>query len=209
VVSECRIELRGRRQLLVRLADDSDSLLLRFLNFYPGHQKTLAVGQRVRVRGEARNGFFGREMVHPTFKAVDDHTPLATALTPVYPTSAQLPQAYLRKAVAAALARAPLAELLPPGTVPPGLPTLREALRPLHQPGPDMPLATLEDRSPPACQRLKFEELLPPLLSPPTPPPDPHTPPAPPAPAVKPDLERFSQTALTTGTAPMRTKTTN
>jgi ATP-dependent DNA helicase RecG len=160
VVSECRIEQRGRRQLLVRLADGTDSLLLRFLNFYPSHQKTLAVGQRVRVRGEARSGFFGREMVHPTFKAVDDHTPLATALTPVYPTSAQLPQAYLRKAVAAALARAPLAELLPPGTVPPGLPTLREALHHLHQPGPDVPLATLEDRSHPAWQRLKFEELL-------------------------------------------------
>jgi ATP-dependent DNA helicase RecG len=160
VVSECRIEQRGRRQLLVRLADGSDSLLLRFLNFYPSHQKTMAVGQRVRVRGEARSGFFGREMVHPTFKAVDDHTPLATALTPVYPTSAQLPQAYLRKAVAAALARAPLAELLPPGTVPPGLPTLREALHHLHQPGPDVPLATLEDRSHPAWQRLKFEELL-------------------------------------------------
>jgi ATP-dependent DNA helicase RecG len=160
VVTECRIEQRGRRQLLVRLADDSDSLLLRFLNFYPSHQKTLAVGQRVRVRGEARNGFFGREMVHPVFKAVDAHTPLATALTPVYPTSAQLPQAYLRKAVTAALARAPLDELLPPGTVPDGLPTLREALRHLHQPGPAVPLATLEDRSHPAWQRLKFEELL-------------------------------------------------
>jgi len=160
VVSECRIEQRGRRQLLVRLADGTDSLLLRFLNFYPSHQKTLAVGQRVRVRGEARSGFFGREMVHPTFKAVDAHTPLASALTPVYPTSAQLPQAYLRKAVAAALARAPLAELLPPGTVPPGLPTLREALHHLHRPGPDVPLATLEDRSHPAWQRLKFEELL-------------------------------------------------
>ena len=160
VVSECRIELRGRRQLLVRLADDSDSLLLRFLNFYPGHSKTLAVGQRVRVRGEARQGFFGREMVHPSFKAVDAHTPLATVLTPVYPTSAQLPQAYLRKAVAAALARAPLDELLPPGTLPPGLPTLREALHHLHQPGPDVPLASLEDHSHPAWQRLKAEEQL-------------------------------------------------
>ena len=160
VVTECRIEQRGRRQLLVRLADASDSLLLRFLNFYPSHQKTLAVGQRVRVRGEARNGFFGREMVHPTFKAVDAHTPLAHTLTPIYPTSAQLPQAYLRKAVTAALARAPLDELLPPGTLPPGLPTLREALHHLHQPGADVPLATLEDRSHPAWQRLKFEELL-------------------------------------------------
>ena len=160
VVSDCRIEQRGRRQLLVKLADDSGSLLLRFLNFYPGHQKTLAAGQRVRVRGELRSGFFGREMVHPTFKGVEPGAPLATALTPVYPTSAQLPQAYLRKAVAAGLARAPLDELLPPGTVPPGLPTLRAALRHLHQPGADVPLATLEDHSHPAWQRLKFEELL-------------------------------------------------
>jgi ATP-dependent DNA helicase RecG len=160
VVTESRIELRGRRQFLVRIADDGDALLLRFLNFYPSHQKTLAVGARVRVRGEARNGFFGREMVHPQFKLVDEHTPLATALTPVYPTSAQLPQAYLRKAVAAALQRAPLDEVLPAGTVPPGLPTLREALQRLHHPPAGVPLAALEDRSQPAWQRLKFEELL-------------------------------------------------
>ncbi|OYU99696.1 MAG: ATP-dependent DNA helicase RecG, partial [Burkholderiales bacterium PBB5] len=159
VVTESRIEQRGRRQLVVRVVDDSDSLLLRFLNFYPSH-KTLAVGQRVRVRGEARVGFFGREMVHPHFKAVDEHTPLAQALTPVYPTSAQLPQVYLRKAVTSALARAPLDELLPPGTVPPGLPPLREALQRLHHPPPGVPLAALEDHSHPAWQRLKFEELL-------------------------------------------------
>ena len=160
VVTESRIEQRGRRQLLVRLTDPSESLLLRFLNFYPSHQKTLAVGARVRVRGEARSGFFGREMVHPHFKAVDEHTPLASALTPVYPPSAQLPQAYLRKAVAAALARVPLDEVLPPGTVPAGLPPLREALLRLHHPPAGESMAALEDRSHPAWQRLKFEELL-------------------------------------------------
>jgi ATP-dependent DNA helicase RecG len=159
-VRESQIELRGRRQLLVRIEDDSDSLLLRFLNFYPSHQKTLALGQRVRVRGEVRNGFFGREMVHPQFKAVDEHTPLAAALTPVYPTSAQLPQPYLRKAVAAALARAPLDELLPPGSVPTGLPTLREALQRLHHPPAGELMESLLDHSHPAWQRLKFEELL-------------------------------------------------
>jgi ATP-dependent DNA helicase RecG len=118
------------------------------------------VGQRVRVRGEARGGFFGLEMVHPAFKAVDDGAPLASALTPVYPTSAQLPQAYLRKAVASALQRADLSELLPPELVPGPLPTLREALQLLHHPPPDVGLATLEDRSHPAWRRLKFEELL-------------------------------------------------
>ena len=151
VVSECRIEQRGRRQLLVRLADGTDSLLLRFLNFYPSHQKTLAVGQRVRVRGEARSGFFGREMVHPTFKAVDAHTPLASALTPVYPTSAQLPQAYLRKAVVGGLQRADLSETLPQpvlsslqdtlrGLRAP-LMSLRQALEYLHHPGPPQSVA--------------------------------------------------------------------
>lgn len=160
VVTDSRIEFRPRRQLVVRLDDGSDELVLRFLHFYPSHQKTLAVGKRLRVRGEPRGGFLGREMVHPTFKPVDEDTPLAAALTPVYPTSAQLPQAYLRKAVTSGLLRASLDELLPPAMVPRHLPTLKEALHFLHHPAPDVSLATLEDHSHPAWQRLKYEELL-------------------------------------------------
>jgi len=160
LVRECHIEQRGRRQLLVRMHDGSDDLLLRFLNFYPSQQKTLAAGARLRVRGELRVGFWGREMVHPIYKVVSDDTPLPTALTPVYPTSASLPQAYLRKVVVTALQRAPLDEILPPGSVPPGLPPLREALDFLHHPSPRVSLATLEDHSHPAWQRLKAEELL-------------------------------------------------
>jgi len=159
-VTESRVELRGRRQLLVQIDDGSDSLTLRFLNFYPSHQKTLSTGSRLRVRGEVRGGFIGREMVHPSFKAVDENTPLATSLTPVYPTSAQLPQAYLRKAVASGLMRADLDELLPADALPPGLLPLRAALRFLHQPPPEVSLAELEDHSHPAWQRLKYEELL-------------------------------------------------
>jgi ATP-dependent DNA helicase RecG len=159
-VSECRIETRARRQLVVKLHDDSGELTLRLLHFYPSHQKTLAVGQTVRARGEVRAGFFGREMVHPEFRAVAPDTPLPQALTPVYPSSAQLPQTYLRKAVASALTRAPLQEILPPGTVPAGLPPLRTALNLLHHPGRDDGVEALEDHSHPAWQRLKFEELL-------------------------------------------------
>jgi ATP-dependent DNA helicase RecG len=164
VVRDARIELRPRRQFLVRLAEEGggagDSLVLRFLHFYPSHQKALAAGARVRVRGEIRGGFFGREMVHPTFRVVTPDTPLAAALTPVYPTSAALPQAYLRKAIGSALQRAPLDEVLPEGMVPRGLPSLRAALTFLHHPPPAAPLAALQDHSHPAWQRLKFEELL-------------------------------------------------
>jgi ATP-dependent DNA helicase RecG len=159
-VIESRVELRSRRQLLVRLADDSGELLMRLLHFYPAQQKALSTGQWVRARGEVRQGFFGREMVHPEFRIVAPDTPLPPSLTPVYPSSAQLPQTYLRKAVASALARAPLTEILPPDSVPAGLPPLRDALQLLHHPGPQEPLAAVEDHSHPAWQRLKFEELL-------------------------------------------------
>jgi ATP-dependent DNA helicase RecG len=160
VVRDARVEHRTRRQLVVRLADGSGELVLRFLNFYPSQQKALQPGTRIRVRGEPRGGFLGREMVHPAWKAVEADTPLAAVLTPVYPTSAQLPQAYLRKAVAAALSRAPLDELLPDEALPPGLPSLRESLQRLHHPPPDASMSALENRHHPAWQRLKYEELL-------------------------------------------------
>jgi ATP-dependent DNA helicase RecG len=159
-VTDCRVEQRSRRQLLVRLRDDSGELLLRFLHFHAAQQKQMAEGSRLRVRGEARVGFLGREMVHPTVKPVAEGAPLPQALTPVYPASAQLPQAYLRKAIASALGRVSLHEVLPPGTAPAGMPSLREAVRLLHQPPPQADVQALQERSHPAWQRLKWEELL-------------------------------------------------
>ncbi|MBN8491850.1 MAG: ATP-dependent DNA helicase RecG, partial [Burkholderiales bacterium] len=142
-VSDCRIEARPRRQLVVRLREQGEELVLRFLHFYPSQQKAMAPGTRVRARGEVRIGFFGREMVHPAVKAVADGAPLPQTLTPVYPAGAQLPQAYLRKAIASALQRAALQEVLPPTLLPPGLPSLREALQVLHHPPPQASLAAL------------------------------------------------------------------
>ena len=163
-VTASEITLRPRRQLLVTLDDGSDTCTLRFFSFYPSHQKALAVGARVRVRGEIRGGFMGRTMMHPAFHAAGGELP--DALTPVYPTSAQLPQAYLRKVVASGLGRADLSETIPPELlgslqrVVHGTWSLRDALRYLHHPGPDVSLDALEDRSHPAWQRLKAEELL-------------------------------------------------
>ena len=160
VVTDSQVAYRPRRQLVARIHDDSGSLVLRFMNFYPSHQKALARGVRIRARGDVRSGFFGREMVHPSFKAVEAGAPLSSVLTPVYPTVSQLPQAYLRKAIASALQRAPLAEVLPAGVVPAGLPALRDALQRVHHPPADATLAALLDHSDSAWQRLKFEELL-------------------------------------------------
>ncbi|WP_066267927.1 ATP-dependent DNA helicase RecG [Hydrogenophaga palleronii] len=163
-VTSSEISFRPRRQLLVTLDDGTDTCTLRFFTFYPAHQKTLALGARVRARGELRGGFLGWTMVHPAFQAAGGELP--DALTPVYPTSAQLPQAYIRKAVASGVKRADLSETLPLPlldslqAVLRGTWSLRDALQYLHHPGADVSLDALEDRSHPAWQRLKAEELL-------------------------------------------------
>src|SRR5690349_23822324 len=43
IVRDCEIQFRPRRQLVVKIDDGTDELWLRFLNFYPNHQKTLGV----------------------------------------------------------------------------------------------------------------------------------------------------------------------
>ncbi|MCI5069607.1 MAG: ATP-dependent DNA helicase RecG [Acidovorax sp.] len=168
-VTASDVQLRPRRQLVVQVDDGSATCELRFFSFYPSHLKTLAVGARLRIRGEVKGGFWGRQMLHPAFRQAGGELP--AALTPVYPTTAGLPQPYLRRAVVSALARADLSDTLPPGAEPPvtgfyrknglqRLCSLREALTFLHHPTPDVALSTLEDHSHPAWQRLKAEELL-------------------------------------------------
>ncbi len=159
-VRDVRTEQRTRPQLVVRVSDGSADLVLRFLHVHPSHRKTFTPGNRVRLRGELRGGFFGLEMVHPAYRVVRGDEPLPTTLTPVYPASAQLPQAYLRRAITSALQRVRLDEVLPAHLVPAGLPSLREALLRLHQPPREAQAPLLADAADPAWQRLKFEELL-------------------------------------------------
>ena len=161
-VTHAEVKLGGHRQLLVTLDDGSGTCLLRFFSFYPSQQQALAVGNRIRVRGEIRGGFAGLTMMHPVVKPAGGA--LATALTPVYPTVAGLPQTYLRQAVQSGLARTDLPDTVPAQYLQEiGLhPSwhLRQALFFLHNPTPDVSLDTLLDHSHPAWQRLKAEELL-------------------------------------------------
>ncbi len=168
-VISCEVAYKPRRQLLVVVDDGSDTCTLRFFNFYPSQQKALAVGNRLRLRGEVRGGFMGRTMMHPSFHAAGGELP--NALTPIYPTSAGLPQSYLRKAVHGGVLHAArqgeFVETIPSGLAPHSLAQsntktwgLEQSLHFLHHPTPDVSLAQLEDRTHPAWQRLKAEELL-------------------------------------------------
>ncbi|MEA9600201.1 ATP-dependent DNA helicase RecG [Polynucleobacter sp. AP-Sanab-80-C2] len=169
VVIRNQVLFRPRRQMLVTIEDDSATLQLRFLNFYPSQQKQMAVGTHIRVRGEVREGFQGLEIVHPTVRAVTPDTPLPTSLTPVYPASAGVSQAAIRKAVTQAL-RDPslhesLAEFLPQKLMAELLPSndwpnLQSAITYLHQPPADADTQALLERTHSAWRRVQFEELL-------------------------------------------------
>ena len=157
----CEIAYRPRRQLLARVRDDSGSLLVRLLNFYPSQQKQYAPGARLRLFGEIRDGHFGPEMVHPRATSVVPGQDLPQALTPVYPTTAGLSQSMLRRLIATALARESLTETLPQALLRRhALLPIGEALRLLHQPPAALGEEALAEANRDAWRRVRFDELL-------------------------------------------------
>ncbi|MBL8489810.1 MAG: ATP-dependent DNA helicase RecG, partial [Rhodocyclaceae bacterium] len=163
-VVDCDIAYRPRRQLVARVRDVADpgaQLVLRFLNFYPSQQKHLQPGNRLRIFGEPRGGFFGTEIIHPRTRAAREGDLLPPALTPVYPTTAGLAQGVLRRLIAQALERVDLGETLPPGVWQAmGLPGFGDAVRQLHQPPPGLDATGLERALAPAWRRIAHDELL-------------------------------------------------
>ena len=161
VVQSNEIQFRPRRQMIVRAADESGEITLRFLSFYPSQQAALSEGSRLRVFGEARGGFFGVEMVHPRFRKVGEDEPIPVELTPIYPSTAGLANSALQKLIGKALAVGDLSETLPEALRQQlKLPGLARSLRFLHTPPPGTDLDTLHARNHPAWRRVKFDEVL-------------------------------------------------
>lgn len=161
IVQTIEAQYQPRRRLIVTIADDTDQLVMRFLNFYASQISQLAEGTRVRVRGELKHGFFGAEMIHPTYKVVTENTPLPAALTPVYPAGEGLSQAYLRKTINSALSRIDWRDSLPDDIIQTlQLISFKDAIKLLHNPPIEVPAHTLTDRTHPAWNRVKFDELL-------------------------------------------------
>jgi ATP-dependent DNA helicase RecG len=160
-VRSTEIAYRPRRQLISRIEDPTGEIVLRFFNFYASQAKALAPGATVRAFGEASTGFFGGEMIHPRYCVLHGAAPLPSALTPIYPTTAGLAQARLRRLIEAALARASLDDTLPEDVRRRlGLCDFREAVDTLHHPRPGADPAALSGRRLPAWRRVKFDELL-------------------------------------------------
>ena len=160
-VLSCEVTPPPRRQLVVRAADASGEVMLRFVHFYPSQQKQMAAGARLRIFGELRDGFFGAEMIHPRIRPVAAGEPLPESLTPIYPTTAGLAQSALRKIIAGALRHNGMRDELPEALRRNlNLPALPDALCMLHAPPPSLSILDIEDRGHPAWQRIKLDELL-------------------------------------------------
>jgi ATP-dependent DNA helicase RecG len=157
---------RGRRNLVVRIADGSGQLTLRFFHFSRVQQAQFTPGQQLTCFGDARRTSSGLEMIHPEYRLLRESqdAPVADSLTAIYPTTEGLQQGRLRNLTEQALQRmvdAPPTELLPESiTGKLGMPSLAEAIHYLHRPPVDADVASLLAGSHPCQQRLAFEELL-------------------------------------------------
>ncbi|MEX0976496.1 MAG: ATP-dependent DNA helicase RecG [Woeseia sp.] len=157
---------RGRRSLLVRIADGSGQITLRFFYFSRQQQAQFRTGVTVSCYGDVRTGRAGLEIVHPEYRILQPgQSPVSgSALTPVYPTTEGVQQARLRNLATQALSRmqsSPPVELLPEEIRRKyGMPALADALLFLHQPPPDADVASIESGKHPCRVRLAFEELL-------------------------------------------------
>ena len=157
------IAFRPRRQLLCHVRDNSGTLLLRFLNFYPSQQKALQPGARLRTFGEVRGGFSGTELIHPRFHVLRNEEPLPQTLTPIYPTVAGVGQGTLRKLIGRAVQQVALDDTLPDSlhaSVANELPGFADSIRALHQPPSVASADVLTQALQPYWQRIRFDELL-------------------------------------------------
>ncbi len=157
---------RGRRNLLVRIADGTGHATLRFFHFSRQQQAQFKQGVHVSCFGEVRKGPLGFEMVHPEYRLLrkDQDAAINETLTAIYPATDGVQQGRMRNLTDQALrlmADSPPQELLPKAiTTRLAVPALAEAIRYLHRPPADADVASMLEGKHPCQIRLAFEELL-------------------------------------------------
>lgn len=166
-VLSSKVVFRPRRTLLIGVEDETGVASLRFIYFKDAMRAAFAPGQKIRVLGEARRSIAGLELIHPRIRngwlAPEEigKQPLAA----VYPTTAGLQQASIRKAVLKAAKEAMPKEWLPAKMLDSlRLMPLPEAIELVHFPPADADRTglarSLADREGPAWDRIRFDELL-------------------------------------------------
>jgi ATP-dependent DNA helicase RecG len=155
------IVYRGRRTLLSQLSDDTGMVTLRFFSFSNQQAKNLSRNTLVRCFGRVRKTATGIEIIHPEYQIIDPDNipPLASTLTPIYPSTKGLSQGKLRSMIKLALgSRLNSVEELLPKEITDLLHVmpLGESLEAIHSP----PKTEQEEGFSPVKLRLVTEELI-------------------------------------------------
>ena len=110
-----RIPKPGNRALnvtKVTVADHTGRLNLTFFNAEYTAQRLLR-GETYCFYGTVTGDYLGYAMVNPLFEALDAHGGLTRCIVPIYPLTAGLTNKMIVQAVAAAMERCPIEEVLP------------------------------------------------------------------------------------------------
>jgi ATP-dependent DNA helicase RecG len=170
-IESAEILERPRRALILRIADGTGFLGLRFFHFNAAQRSALNRGNTLRFFGEVRSGYNGFEMIHPEYRSISDGTGQdtlqETELTPIYRLTDGIRQTLMRRLVGRARSwwKSSAVQKFPDWLPDPiletmGFPGLDAAVDLLHAPPAEVSSEQLSAWTHPAQQRLIFEELI-------------------------------------------------
>ena len=164
IITQSTVNFRPRKNLIVIIADSSDSIKLRFINFYPSQIKDLSEGKKIRVFGEVKNNLFVKEMIHPQYKLVNEYEKLPKTFSPIYPTTSGLSQKLLsklmKKSIGKSLEAKAYNDYFPELYSKRKLPLLMDAIGEIHFPSKDSDIESFVQRDNIYHRRLIYDELL-------------------------------------------------
>jgi ATP-dependent DNA helicase RecG len=163
MIQAAEVKTGKKRSFICSFSDGTATIILRFFHFYPNQIQQLQPGVRLRCFGEVRQGYQNLELVHPQYEQINqqDSTLLEEHLTPIYPTSSNLPQAVFHSLINQIFEKYEIIDYIPENIQQRfHLLPLLEALQILHHPPPNLSLKFLQLKQQPAQRRLAFEELL-------------------------------------------------
>ena len=165
-------QINSRKPMLVCEIDDgTNTIALKFFNFFYSQRAKMIAGTKIRAFGEVRYGKYMMEILHPEYEHFTQPLPLQESLTAIYPKSEGINQSTIQKAINQVIKllqsnEVSVEEFLPESILTQlNLPTLKEALIYVHKPPADADTNALLASKHQTQQRLILEEVLAHLLA--------------------------------------------
>lgn len=164
--------INSRKPMLVcEINDGTDTIALKFFNFFYSQRAKMITDSKIRAFGEVRYGKHMKEVLHPEYQHFDKPLPLNDSLTAIYPKSEGINQSTLQKSINQVIElliknEIQVEEFLPNNILQNlQLPTLKEALIYVHKPPSNADTNALVASTHKTQHRLILEEILAHLLA--------------------------------------------